>query len=101
LLRINRLESVSTLDKVGTDFRYLPISRSIMRSAAFLWANSRRQGRPTAHNHALDGDVILAAQVLSLVKEGKRCVVATTNVRHLTWFVDARLWESIDPATLQ
>jgi hypothetical protein len=100
LLRINRMESVSTLDKMGNDFRFLPISSAIMRSAAYLWANSRTRGQMTAHDHALDGDVILAAQVLSLEKQGERCVVATTNVRHLTWFVDARPWDSIDPAAL-
>jgi predicted nucleic acid-binding protein len=100
LLRMGRLAALATLDQLGADFLYLPLSTLTMRSAAGLWAKSRQHGRVTAHDHALDGDVILAAQALALEKQGERCVVATTNVRHLTWFVDARTWDSIDPASL-
>jgi len=100
LLRLGRLAAVATLDQLGADFLYLPLSSSTMRSTASLWAQSRQRGQITAHDHALDGDVILAAQALALAKQGERCVVATTNVRHLTWFVDARTWDSIDPTSL-
>jgi predicted nucleic acid-binding protein len=100
LLRINRLEAVAILNRFGDDFRYLPLSSSIMRSTAELWAKSRQRGRVTAHDHAFDGDVILAAQTLALEKQGERCIVATTNVRHLNWFVDARTWDSIDQVAL-
>jgi hypothetical protein len=54
----------------------------------------------TAADAALDGDVILAAQSIAMEAQGHTCIVATTNVRHLNWFVDARTWESIDPAVL-
>jgi hypothetical protein len=100
LLRINKRAAVATLDRMVAESRYLPITTADMHQASSLWAATRRRGRVTAHAHALDGDVILAAQVLSLEKLGERCVVATTNVGHLTWFVDARAWETIDPDAL-
>jgi hypothetical protein len=66
-----------------------------MLLAADFWAQARRQGRKTADNKALDGDVILAAQASLLTHLGDNIVVATTNVKHLSLFVDARLWQDI------
>jgi aspartate/glutamate racemase len=66
-----------------------------MRLATELWAETRRAGRITAPEPALDGDVILAAQALSLVRSGVDVIVATTNTRHLSWFVDAREWVDV------
>ena len=66
-----------------------------MELAAQLWADARRRGTPTAHPHALDVDVILAAQVLSLGLKPSDFVVATTNMTHLAQFVPAELWSSI------
>jgi hypothetical protein len=45
---------------------------------------------------ALDGDVILAAQAMSVMDEGNEVIVATTNVRHLYQFIDAREWRKIE-----
>ena len=68
-----------------------------MLKAAEYWATTRGAGRPTADEKALDGDVILAAQSAALVQPGDELVVATTNVGHLSQFVDARSWrESSD-----
>ena len=61
-----------------------------MLRAAELWAQARQQGYPTADPQALDGDVILAAQALTL-----HGIVATDNVGHLARFVDARPWQEI------
>lgn len=44
---------------------------------------------------ALDGDVILAAQALLVANEGNEVIIATTNVGHLSRFVDAREWQDI------
>lgn len=63
--------------------------------AAQLWAEARRRGRPTADPKALDGDVILAAQATLVAEEGNEVIVATTNVGHLSQFVDAREWRLI------
>jgi hypothetical protein len=65
-----------------------------MRWAAELWAQARQGGYPTAPDPALDGDVILAAQALSL---GVPVVVATANVAHLSRFVPADVWQNIAP----
>ena len=66
-----------------------------MLLAAQLWADARNRGKPTADRNALDGDVILAAQAIWEVNAGNEVVIATTNVRHLSQFVDAREWRLI------
>lgn len=62
-----------------------------------LWGQTRRTGVPTASDDALDGDVILCAQVQSLGVSPADYVVATTNTRHLTLFVNAVEWQNITP----
>lgn len=83
------------LDFVGQQFEYLPITADAMRRAAELWAGARRQGRPTAFDAMIDGDVILAAQALTLGVT--QFLIATSNPMHLTRFVPAELWENIVP----
>lgn len=78
LLHIGARGSLAQLDRLGAALLYLPITTAIMRDAARLWAQARSQGTPTAPPHGLDGDVILAAQVLSV-----QGTVATTNRKHL------------------
>jgi predicted nucleic acid-binding protein len=95
LLRINSARSLMILERLETDLIYLPLSTSVMRQAAEIWADTRRMGHVTAPDGALDGDVILAAQALEIKKLGRPVIVATTNVRHLNWFVDARRWDTI------
>lgn len=65
--------------------------------AAELWGRARREGYPTAHDHALDGDVILAAQASLLSAGANDMVVATTNVAHPSRFVVAEEWQNIGP----
>jgi len=57
----------------------------------------RREGRPTSDPLALNGDVILAAQALSVGTASDDVVVATTNVGHIARFVAASLWTEIEP----
>ena len=72
---------------------YLPITTKAMRLAAALWALVRQQGKPTADSKELGGDVILAAQAILLGVPD--LVVATTNVGHLSRFVNARNWQDV------
>lgn len=75
--------------------RYLPITSAALDLAAELWAKARRQGKPTADPHALDIDVILAAQVIVAGFDLTDVVVATSNVSHLAMFLPAQTWETI------
>ena len=50
---------------------------------------------PTASRDALDGDVILAAQVLSEGLPLSDFIIATSNVVHPTRFVPAATWDRI------
>jgi hypothetical protein len=75
--------------------QYIPITTPIMQNAASLWAISRQKGLPTADPKELDGDVILAAQALSLSYPIGDIVVATTNIGHLSQFLTAEEWHRI------
>jgi predicted nucleic acid-binding protein len=94
LIRIQSHSAITNLDSLGARLEYLALTTAAMRQAAELWARARQTGRQTAPNHALDGDVILAAQALSL---NTAVVVATTNPAHLSRYVPAELWSNITP----
>jgi predicted nucleic acid-binding protein len=98
LIRIESAKSIIFLDSLETDATYLPLTTSIMRRAASLWAESRRIGQITAPDAALDGDVILSAQAIDVENSGIPVLVVSTNLRHLRWFVNTRQWDAIDPA---
>jgi predicted nucleic acid-binding protein len=97
LLRLNRSESLRALD----EFPLLPTNKLLvlttddLRLAAELWAKARQQGKPTADPHALDVDVILAAQTLRTNFGQSKPIVATSNVKHLSLFVAAAEWADI------
>jgi len=97
LLRAGKQAGVARLDELGDGLGYLPLSTTSMRAAADLWAQARNSGLPTAHDAALDGDVILAAQAQTLqaAEASETVVVATTNVTHLERYVYALLWSEI------
>ncbi len=89
LLRMSRKvpkyrASIDRLDELCDLLEYLPLDTATMRKASEFWADVRAQGRTTAPDAALDGDVILAAQA-SLVGG----TVVTTNRKHLSLFVPA------------
>jgi predicted nucleic acid-binding protein len=93
-LRANLAHSLVLLDSLVSQLEYLPLTTAAMRRAAELWAQARNTGQPTAPDHALDGDVILAAQALTL---NAAVVVATGNPAHLSRFVKSDLWQHIAP----
>ena len=95
LLRMKSAESIKRLDELKTRLHYAPITTAAMLKAAEHWATARSAGRPTADDKALDGDAILAAQSALLPQSGDTVVVATTNVGHLSQFIDARSWRDI------
>ena len=93
LIRARKQAGLMRLDALVELLDYAPIDTATMRHAAVLWAQARQAGKPTADRHALDGDVILAAQALTI--EHSEVVVATTNVGHLARFVKSALWNDI------
>ncbi len=95
LLRINKTTSIKYLDALKTSIDYVPITTQTMLLAAEFWAQVRKQGKPTADNKALDGDVILAAQASLLSNVGYEVVIATTNVSHLSRLATAKEWQNI------
>jgi len=95
LLLVNSLRALHNLDRLARRADYIPLTTSALRKAAELWASLRRGGQPTADRHALDADVILAAQLLDWVPNGWSLVVASTNVKHLSRLVDTRPWQQI------
>ena len=99
LLRAGGTRRAERLDTLEEELVYLPLRTGVMRRASRLWADARREGKPTAAPEALDGDAILAAQAQILEEElGEGVVVATTNPGHLTRFVAAHDWREIGPA---
>ena len=93
LIRARRTAGIGRLDAFIEQVGFLPITTAAMRRAAAFWAEARQQGRPTAADAALDGDVILAAQAVTL--DRAEVIVATTNPKHLSRFVEANLWVDI------
>lgn len=94
LLRAKKTFGIGRLDAFvnATPGRYLPLSDEALRLAAELWARSRQEGRPTAEAKALDIDVLIAAQALSLKDD---VIIVTTNPKHLSQFIAAKHWNEI------
>jgi predicted nucleic acid-binding protein len=95
LLRVNKIKSIRRLDDLKSEIIYLPITTEVMLKAAQMWAQVRQQGKPTADDKALDGDVILAAQAILISSTEYPVIIATSNPKHLSLFVDARDWQDI------
>ncbi|MEK7831356.1 MAG: PIN domain-containing protein [Acidobacteriota bacterium] len=93
LLRAQKTKSIAELNSLSPTFEYLPITTVAMRKAAHFWAQARQQGQPTAGDNTIDCDMILVAQAITLGEPN--VIVATTNVKHLSRFVPADLWQNI------
>lgn len=97
LARLNAQGALRRLDALASSMEYVDLTTVMLRRAAQLWGDLRREGRPTADPHALDGDVILAAQALALASPMTPVLVATTNVGHLRRMIDAEEWQMLQP----
>lgn len=93
LLRAGKVTGIARLETLIGRAEYLPITTAAMRQAAAFWAQARQKGQPTAGDKALDGDVILAAQAVTLGMPD--AIVATVNVGHIARFTTADLWQNI------
>lgn len=97
LLRRDASRQVERLNRFKQVFGYEPLTTEVMLTDAGLWADVRKRGLPTGTERELDVDVILAAQARVLEEGGDEVIVATTNPRHLSRFVDALRWQEIEP----
>ena len=97
LMRAGKSASIAELDGLKNALVYVPLTTACMLRAAELWALARNSGIPTADPKRLDIDVILAAQALTISVPHADIVVATSNVGHLSRFVNAQEWSSIVP----
>ncbi|HEY9769961.1 MAG TPA: type II toxin-antitoxin system VapC family toxin [Coleofasciculaceae cyanobacterium] len=91
-------EGINNLNKLAEFIDFLPVSNTVLNEAASLWAEARIQGVPTADNKSLDADIIICAQYKLLEQEypGRYIVIATTNVKHLSRFAEAKEWQEIE-----
>jgi predicted nucleic acid-binding protein len=96
LLRAEKTKGLARLDGLKSVIGYIPLTSEALLRAAKFWAEARRAGRTTAADSALDGDVILCGQAAEITRVGHETVIATTNVKHLELFADARLWREIN-----
>lgn len=94
LIRANKRTGLRNLNNLISTLEYLPLSTAAMRQAAEFWAHARKNGIPTTNSTALDVDVILAAQAATLLNPN--VVIATTNAKHLSRFINAKLWQEIE-----
>ena len=97
LLRADKRKGLERLDAFLNALEFLPLTPQALTYAAMLWADVRKAGKPTSDDKALDGDVILAAQALTLNVPATDLVIATTNVGHLGRFLNAEEWRNILP----
>jgi predicted nucleic acid-binding protein len=97
LIRAGKVSGLRRLDAVRAGFEFDPVTQAAFDEAASLWAAVRNAGLTTAHQAALDGDAILAAQTILAASAGDVVTIATNNARHLSSFpgIDARPWHAI------
>ncbi|MDF5714993.1 MAG: type II toxin-antitoxin system VapC family toxin [Rhizonema sp. NSF051] len=92
------IQGLKNLDEFQRVIDFLPLTKSVMKQAAQLWAEARRQGLQTSDNKNIDADIIIAAHWRILKEEypGRAIVITTTNVKHLERFTEAVEWKSIN-----
>lgn len=97
---LNRLgieRSLDRLDMLNAQIDPMEVDERVLLVASHFWAQARRKGIATADRQHLDIDMILCAHALVTAERNPfvETVIATTNVRHLRNFADARNWASI------
>ena len=90
---------LANLEAFVTNAGLIPITSEAMHLATEFWAQARHLHIEGASETALDADMILCAQAITLPQEwnmnGDTVLIATTNVKHLTHFANAYHWRDI------
>jgi predicted nucleic acid-binding protein len=92
LLRLDSKRSIHRLDELTREIQYVPMTTATWRSAAKLWAEQRRAGRPTGDG--LDADLLIATQARE-----EAAAVVTLNEKHFVGLVDVYSWTSVPMST--
>lgn len=92
------IQGIKNLDALQEVIDFLPLTKRVMKQAAQLWAEARRQGIQTSDNKNIDADIIIAAHWRILKEEypGQYIVITTTNVKHLERFTEAIEWKYVN-----
>jgi predicted nucleic acid-binding protein len=91
-------EGITILDDLYQLIDFLPVDDRILDVAADIWATARASGQPTAGDRNLDADMIICATCQDLANRypGQEVVIVTTNVRHLSRFANAVIWQDLN-----
>ena len=97
LIRRKNTKELHNLNQLKSLIDSLNVDEPTLDLAAELWAEARNKGLPTADDNRLDADVIICAQYQLLAEKypGRYVVIATTNVKHLSRFTEAKEWNDI------
>ena len=98
LIRRKKVQEINNLNLLKTLIDFLRVDDPTLELAAELWAEARNKGMPTADEKNLDADMIICAQyqLLAAAYPGRYVVIATTNVKHLSRFTEAKEWQDIN-----
>src|SRR5438067_1089735 len=83
LLRANKFKGIERLNDLQLYLEYIPLTTQTMLKAAQFWAQVRKQGKTTADDKALDGEVICAAQTILIQEDGHELIIATSYICHI------------------
>jgi predicted nucleic acid-binding protein len=90
-------EGIAILDELHQLINFLSVDDRILDLAADIWAKARVSGQPTAGDRNLDADTIICATWQDLVDRypGQEVVIVTMNIRHLSRFSNAVIWQDL------
>jgi predicted nucleic acid-binding protein len=90
-------DGLPILDNLHQLIDFLSVEDRILDLAADIWAAARASGQPTAGNLNLDADMIICATWQDLASHylGQEVVIVTTNIRHLSRFANAVIWQDL------
>jgi predicted nucleic acid-binding protein len=90
-------DGLPILDELHQLIDFLTVEDQILDLASEIWATARANGQPTAGDRNLDADTIICATWKDLAERypGQEVIIVTTNVRHLSRFANAVIWQDL------
>lgn len=90
-------DGLPILDDLYQLIDFLAVEDRILDLASEIWATARENGQPTAGERNLDADTIICATWQDLAERypGQDVVIVTTNLRHLSRFANAVVWQDL------